>query len=273
MGNEKQLLISRIISSKIPAYDYEAELEYEKTLTHAIFGGCLTNQELLDKLAPPIDFVSEIKKTNVQLSHKKQKLYEWRDTPSSKEYRADIASLKQAISFLLNQQYNFFISSAEYIATQAKNRFICEKYNIDEIPERLEESEIRLVARSYEWFSLYNAGFRCEVFSQEVIDLINWAKKYENIRQHPDAPTEDVIEDDDLLDGWMSYISNKKDHDTATDGKEVFIPANSPEDIRRIQDKNSPEVKFMMKMRDNKMMKNGELNENDLPDKQGIIKF
>jgi hypothetical protein len=273
MSNEKQLLISRIISSTIPAYDYQAELEYEKTLTHAIFGGCLTNQELLVRLGAPIDFASEIKKNNAELTKKKQKLYEWRDTPSIVEYRREVQALKDAISFLLNEQYKFFTHSAEYIATQAKNKFICAKYQVDDIPDRVEESEIRLIARSYEWFSLYSAGFQCSVFSHEVIDLLGWTKRYENIRQHPDCPEEDVINDDDLLDGWTSYISNKKRQDDPADGKEVFIPAKSPQDIKRIQDKNSPEAKFMIKMRDNKMMKKGELNENDLPDKQGIIKF
>jgi hypothetical protein len=281
MDNEKQLLISRILAGKIPAYDYEAELLYNATLNDAIFGGCLTNQELLERLGIPIDFVSEIKKNNATLANKKQKLYEWRDTPSVDQYREEIIGLKKAGDFLMSQQYKFFVHSAEFVATHAKQVLLCAKYKLDSIPERLDESDIRSVSRSYEWFSLYNAGFKFNILSLEAVDLINWSKRYENVRQHPECPEDSVIDDDDLLDGWTTYMSNKTEDNDPADGKEVFVPINdesgapvfNPQRIKEIQDKNSPEAKFMIKMRTAKMMKQGELEEKDLPDKQGIIKF
>lgn len=271
MDNER-LLISRIIANTLPAYDYEAEQLYVKSLNEAIFGGCLTNQQLLKRLGAPISFGTEIKKNNDKLTRKKQKLYEWRDTPSIKQYRQEIADIREAIQFLLNEQYKYYIHSAEYIATQHKNIFLCGKYDIESVPERLDEAVIRKVARSYEWYSLHNAGFEFRVLSTEAIDLINWTKRYDNIRQHPECPDDDIINDDDLLDGWTSYIANKKDDDDPADGKEVFMVANSPEDVKRIQEKNSPEARFAIKLREQKM-KNGELKENDLPDKKGIIQF
>lgn len=274
MDNEKQLVISRIMATKVPAYDYDAELAYDTTLKDAIFGGCLTNQELLVKLGAPIDFNSEIKKTNKALIKKKQELYEWRSKPTSLGLRGEISDLKKTSLFLINEQYKFFIHSAEQIATEAKNKKICEKYNLEEIPERIDEEDIRVVARSYEWMALKNAGFVFDVLSVNAIELINWGKRYDNIRQHPDCPEEEVLEDDDLLDGWTSYISNKKDDGPENDSGtgEVFTVAHSPEDIKRVQEKNSPEVRFMMKLREEKM-KDGEAEDKDFPDKQGVIKF
>jgi hypothetical protein len=273
MDNEKQLLISRILAGTVPAYDYEAELIYSTTLTDAVYRGCLTNQELLTELGAPIDFVSEIKKNNDTLVRKKQKLFEWKDTPTAGTYRTEIATLREANLFLISQQYKFFIHSAEFIATEAKQAYLRGKYDLDTISERLEETQIRLVARSYEWFALHNSGFTFTMMTHEAIDLVNWTKRYDNIRQHPECPDDSVIDDDDLLDGWTTYISNKKHTDDPADGKEVFTVAHSPADIKRIQDKNSPEAKFAIKMRENKMMKQGELEEKDLPDKRGIIKF
>lgn len=274
MDNEKQLLISRIIANKVPAYDYDVELAYYDTLRDAIFGGCLTNQELLDKLGPPIDFVSEIKKTNNALTKKRQELYEWRSKPSSIEIREEIAKLKETVSFLLNEQYKHFIHSAEHIATQAKHKKICEKYNLDEVSDRLDEEDIRRLAKSYEWTALKNAGFVFDVLSVDAIELVNWGRRYENIRQHPDCPEDEVFDDDDLLDGWTSYIANKKDDPADTgQGQESFTVAKTPEDVKRIQEKNSPETRFMIKLREEKMRRQSEVSDKDFPDKQGIITF
>tara|TARA_R110000824_G_scaffold143199_10_gene310791 strand:- start:1741 stop:2565 length:825 start_codon:yes stop_codon:yes gene_type:complete len=274
MDNEKQLLISRIIANKVPAYDYDVELVYYDTLRDAIFGGCLTNQELLDKLGAPIDFGSEIKKTNQTLIKKRQDLYEWRSKPASIGYREEIKTLKETVSFLLNEQYKFFIHSAEQIATEAKNKKICEKYSLEEVPDRLDETGIRSIAKSYEWTALSNAGFVFDVLSVDAIELVNWGRRYDNIRQHPDSPEEEVMEDDDMLDGWTSYVANKKDDVGNNDsgGAETFTVAHSPEDVKRIQDRNSPEARFMMKLREEKM-KQGEVSDKDFADKQGLIKF
>tara|TARA_R110000751_G_scaffold46368_7_gene104409 strand:+ start:1877 stop:2701 length:825 start_codon:yes stop_codon:yes gene_type:complete len=274
MDNEKQLVISRIMATIVPAYDYDVELVYDNTLKDAIYGGCLTNQELLAKLGAPIDFDSEIKKTNEALIKKKQELYEWRSKPASIGYREEIVALKETASFLINEQYKFFIHSAEQIATYAKNKKICEKYDLDEAPERLDEEVIRKVAKSYEWVALKNAGFVFDVFSVNSIELVNWGRRYDNIRQHPECPEEDVFEDDDMLDGWTSYIANKEDDTPENDsgGAETFTIANSPEDVKRIQERNSPEVRFMMKLREEKM-KQGEVEDKDFADKQGVIKF
>lgn len=274
MDNEKQLLISRIIANKVPAYDYDVELAYYDTLRDAIFGGCLTNQELLDKLGPPIDFDSEIKTTNKALIKKKQELYEWRSKPSSIGIREEVAKLKETVSFLLNEQYKHFIHSAEQIATEAKNKKICEKYGLEEAPDRLDEETIRKLAKSYEWTALKNAGFVFDVLSVDAIELANWGRRYENIRQHPDCPEDEVFDDDDLLDGWTSYIANKKDDpaDRNDGGAETFTVAHSPEDVKRIQERNSPEARFMIRLREEKM-KQGEVEDKDFADKQGLIKF
>jgi hypothetical protein len=280
MDNEKQLLISQILAGNIPAYDYDAELIYSEAFNNAVFEGCLTNQQLVDMLGAPIDFISEIKKNNDLLVQKKQKLYEWRDTPSVQQYRDDIKGVREGINFLMSCQYKFFVNSAEFVASESKHVFLCEKYKVNTILERSSEAKIRSVARSYEWFSLYNAGFKFKTWTHDAIDLLNWTKRYDNIRQHADCPEDSVINDDDLLDGWTTYTSKKKNDDVTHDGKEVFIPVTdekghpvfNPQRIKEIQDKNSPEAKFMIKLREKKMMK-GEISDKDLPDKQGIIKF
>lgn len=83
--------------------------------------------------------------------------------------------------------------------------------------------------------------------------LINLHKMYDNARQHPEAPSEDIIDDDDALDGWFIFQNRKAEKEKKKNstlskinqnklGQHNFIVADSPEEISVIQDLNGPEA-------------------------------
>ena len=264
-------MLSRILHDRIPAHDYEADTVYAENFSDAVFSGCLTNDELNSLLGIPMDFDKEIEAAAKKLRFKKRDLFTHREVPSTREsLTKEIAGLKEQIEFIGRERTKFFTNSAEYIGVISKNIFLEAKYK-QEVFETVPEDEIRKIARSYDWSSLYNTDFKPIVFNYDIINLINWTKTYNNIAQHPDKPDDYVIENDDMLDGWMMYINNKKDV-AEPEGSEVFIVAKNPHEIKEIQNRNSIGARVMLQQRAERL-KGGEVREQDLPDKNGLIKF
>ena len=118
------------------------------------------------------------------------------------------------------------------------------KYNIT-----LEE--FKKTARSNIWRSYWGAN-KNNVFAVQVVDwtddqrtLVNISRMYDNIYENPDCPSDTVINDDDMLDGWMIMQRRKSEKDKKTktfddlnphvkNANEVFVMSqgkNSYEDI------------------------------------------
>lgn len=76
----------------------------------------------------------------------------------------------------------------------------------------IKPNELRLIAKSDLWKS-YAVTSDTEknivTLNDDYRHLINLHKMYDNVRQHPECPNQEIIEDDDALDGWFIY-QNKK---------------------------------------------------------------
>ena len=120
------------------------------------------------------------------------------------------------------------------------------------IKEILEQNVIaknlRDLAKSELWKSYNNSsnidqnGFN---ITDDLRHLINLSKMYENVRQHPESPDDNIIADDDALDGWFIYqnrkviqekkktsiLSKVRGNDNAG---EVFILTNDKEETKEI---------------------------------------
>ncbi len=117
--------------------------------------------------------------------------------------------------------------------------------------------------------------------SEEQQGLIAWSKLYDNIREHPEPPDDEVMGDDDLLDGWLICEQRKKEQKKkeGLGGKqgnkggsqEVFVMAQTKEDAQRINSMNSPEAAFIKKQRMAVLQKSGAVQEQHLPDSQQRI--
>jgi hypothetical protein len=137
---------------------------------------------------------------------------------------------------------------------------------VDEVLEylvrnMLSEAEFRELARTDPWRPIWSARERsgrglfdaaaCDL-TQEQVYLTMWSSQYEGIRNHPDAPDDTILDDDDMTDGWM--LVQKRAHDANRAAKrgdeirnekirnadEVFVLANTVDDARLVEKMNSP---------------------------------
>jgi hypothetical protein len=80
------------------------------------------------------------------------------------------------------------------------------------VDKSLDINILRELVRSETWRS-YSGCANLQKDTHEINDdyryLVALHKMYENVRQHPDCPSDEIIEDDEALDGWFLH-QNKK---------------------------------------------------------------
>lgn len=157
----------------------------------------------------------------------------------------------------------------------------------------LSEKEIRKLARTEPWYSTWSTSqkthispFQCNI-TEEHKRLIMWSSLYDNIHEAPDCPSAEVINDDDMLDGWM--IIQRRDREKAkfqkdaenkfgnkkiSNADEVFIvkdyynqPEQKPDDfIKEVDSLNDGVASIIKKQRVAQMKQAGSINEQDFVD-------
>ena len=199
------------------------------------------------------------------------------------QIKSTIDNLNKTINSLYNEKYSLNYLTLENYAQNIKNQILVSSmiYNdnnvkafesdIDNIDSDLLEKFIREIynnslgqeaikklARHEIWRSYWGSN-KDKIFSGSVIDwtdeqrsLINFTRTLDSIREHLEAPEEEIINDDDALDGWMLYQhqktlkEKKQKHITEkyglnnTNGQEIFILANNQEEVKEIFSLNDP---------------------------------
>lgn len=104
---------------------------------------------------------------------------------------------------------------------------------------------------------------------------------YDNIQESLDCPNKEVIEDDDMLDGWFIIQSRKREKEKADrdfeastnnskikNSSEVFVMAGDKNHVEKINNMNDITVKSLKKQREKIIEKRGLVLEQELPDKK-----
>ena len=149
-------------------------------------------------------------------------------------------------------------------------------------------SDFRYIARNEPWRQYWGAkesatsvfGIPATEMTDEQLSLISWSRLYDSVYQHPKCPPEDVIEDDDALDGF--FIKERRERQVGQDrqvaddlikdpkikqASEVFIMAgNDKEAANRINNLNTEAAKSTKRQRDTHIEKHGIVKEAELPD-------
>lgn len=139
------------------------------------------------------------------------------------------------------------------------------------------------IVKSYQWKQYWNAS-KDNIFSgpsyewtEEQITLVNLSKTYDAIREHMESPTEEIIEDNDALDGWMIYqnrkIEKEKKKQKVEDkyglnnkrADEIFILTDSVEETKEIFDLNDPQAKAKINQLKQIVKDNKETKWQDIP--------
>jgi hypothetical protein len=131
----------------------------------------------------------------------------------------------------------------------------------------LDERTLREIARTNPWRSYWSSS-KEGVFGIPACDmsdtqraLILLTKMYDNAHENPEAPNEDVFEDDDLFDGWMTHVTRtrKKDQKQSEidkmlspkqrNAKELFVVTPDEKGAKEIDDLNDIQSKAVKRQR------------------------
>ena len=123
-------------------------------------------------------------------------------------------------------------------------------------------------------------------WSEEQKTLCSLSKMYDRIYEHPECPSDEIINDNDALDGWMIHqrrqnLKQKQEKgvnnmlsEKVKNSSEIFLMANNQEQAESILDFNDQQSRRRLDQKLNVVMNSsGEVLETQLPDvQQEIIK-
>lgn len=275
---------------------YRAEMLYDNIINEEKFHSWIREDKLLETMIslglwhPNTDnTISQLEK---KIENLKVELYQNRliiKQKNSIQKKIDMAY--REIDNISSIKNNFYTNTLEGYAGSIKNEFIiCStlyknnkkvfsnnsnirgsvsytQFNniVTEINKHiLSIKNYKAIARSQLWKSYWNSSDKNSMFCQYTIDLtdeqrslLNISKMYDSIYEHPECPEDSVIEDDDMLDGWMilqrrESQKNKKQQSISNNNKiknasEVFVMTDSKEDAKNVFDLNTDEGRFLFK--------------------------
>jgi hypothetical protein len=168
----------------------------------------------------------------------KVQMYENRENKKLKEQaRLYLRVGEDALYRMQAEKNEFYSKTCEGIASQAKSLKLFELccyvgserldsdlidmtslfYNYNKI--LLSENQLRELARNDPWRMHWLMREQHPVFSNtggrelspDQRGITIWSKMYDNVQESMDCPSEDVINDDDLLDGWFIVQRQKQE--------------------------------------------------------------
>jgi len=145
--------------------------------------------------------------------------------------------------------------------------------------------DVRELARTPPWSGLWSTlKASGTIFSGELTaeqqSLMSWSIMYERIYESPDCPGDEVIEDDDMLDGWLLLQKKKREADKKKQevegmlgGKiqnadEVYIPVETAGDAQKIDLLNPPQINTIKKQRIRQVQNQGVVKQQEFKDVQ-----
>lgn len=141
----------------------------------------------------------------------------------------------------------------------------------------LSESIIRELVRNEPWGSIWsikkkNGKIFDEPMTQEQRTIIMWSLTYDIVHESPECPQEEIIEDDDMLDGWFIEQRRKRQKDKSKDyadslitnkkisgADEILVVAKSKKEIDSIHNMNNFGGELIRKRRLKQVEQEGEV--------------
>ena len=141
------------------------------------------------------------------------------------------------------------------------------------IENMMSDEYIRNLSKHDMWRTLWNVG-KAEngVFGKSAVELtknqksmVNWSRIYDAVHESHECPNKAVLEDNDMLDGWLIYQNRKTEKekseqsttkDAKVKGNEIYLFADNQEDAKRIHNLNDSQGKANIKSLNNQIDKN-----------------
>lgn len=307
---------------------YIAHIKYMDAINDFDFDRGFTKNEalsiLLDNNLAPADIDQKISKMEKDLDLLKHQLFlnYLKNPPKFRSIREALKLTRQMYSSMLQARHsldhltvegyaesvkmNWLFSSCLYNEQDSlvEDTSILEKIMIKMNAERISNEEHREIARTEPWRSYWNANSDF-VFGTPVVDwtedqkaVVLYSRMYDSAYKSTEPPSELIIEDDDLFDGWMieqkkEYERSKKEKGTKKafgnnsdkfdnadeiysivtqeqkDNKGKYINSFTPkESVNEVNDMNSLESKMIKNQRMSALKAKGVIQEQHMPDIQ-----
>ena len=293
--------------------DYAISLAYMKSYERALEAELMTEDEMLDWMRSrqlwTEDDDAKVATIEKDLERLKVEIFNSRYQSVKREHiRRYIRAAEKAFSEQLDKKNTNRQNTCEGIASLEKSlAFIkrctlvgdepCdfEAIDINNVLYAfnsmiLSEKDIRDLARNEPWRSLWLIKETHDLIlfanqdkelSIDQKNIIVWSRMYDNIQESMDCPTDDVIDDDDLLDGWFiiqrkkqerakteSELESRVSNDKIASSEEVFIVAETPKDAETINSVNSYHAQMVKKERQEVLEAKGEAQDLDFRDQR-----
>lgn len=306
------------ISLKIvtPTIDQEYELNeiYQEAYEQALDDEFMTEEDMkywmFEKdLWTPYDD-REIEKVKKDIEDFKIEIFNIRNNERSKNLtRSKLRSAEQTLSKLFERKNAYQTNTCEGIAflektfaflkkcTYLNNElFDFEYVSIDTVLSSyylsiLDESKIRDIARNEPWRTLWilNNKDHKVLFSNtqrelsiDQRNLLVWSRTYDTVHESMDCPSDEVINDDDMLDGWFVIQKRKREtkqleseaedlikNSKVKNSNEVYLMAGSKDDAKKINQLNDTSSKVIKKERFAKIEQSqSPISQSALPDEK-----
>lgn len=289
----------------------EASEVYKKFFERAVDEGIMTEQDTINALCEEQKWDTDKEKMlnedlPKQIEHWKEEIYlAYFNTDKRNTVRKYLQTAKDEFIRLSDIRHSYDHMSCAGVANYAKLQFLIEKcvfknnklykwtkytpYQLMSFQQEnvIREEYIREISHNQPWHIMWQSGKKIgNVFGKPAIELsfdqqrlVMWSILYDNVGEHTDSPNQDIINDDDALDGWLSIKRKERGEESFKGGnekinnaQEVYIPVSTKEDADKVDRLNSQFAKSLKKQRFNAIDKAGELREQDLPDiKQEVM--
>lgn len=254
---------------------YEANEIFSKTYIKCRNEGVMSDEDLVNMLID-YDLWSEQEEKDYKevlpkhLDYWKEELYKAKANKGEREkIRKYLKVTRAELIRMANIRHRYEYMSCFGIAAYAKIQFIIERSSYLSSGKRyrwsdsslhrgmtyyqehvIREETLRELSHTNPWDNIWSASKKNgQIFNKCGVELsidqqrlILWSAMYDNIHEQPEAPTAEVIKDDDMLDGWLSLKRKNQlgDRDSGitnpkiANANEIFMPARTLEESKEI---------------------------------------
>lgn len=153
--------------------------------------------------------------------------------------------------------------------------------------ESLSYGAARELARTEPWRSYWNINknpFADKIghLTDDQKVLVMFSQMYDGVHDNPKCPPDDVINNDDALDGWMIVQRKEREKEKKEgllegqfghikDASEVFLPVSSREDMDKIESMNDTQATMVKRQRASMIKNKGKVKDAEFHDQAVAI--
>lgn len=252
----------------------QADVLYQSAYDDNIFNNFLLSEDLEPLLYETgilfLGYDSHLTKLSNALDNAKIDLFQnYYDRIKKNKNKHKIQTLKREIAEINQKKHSLDYLTLEHYCDNIRNEFLISNslyfYKTDNLVfadgidpkifgalsscisnNIIDISTYKKLARSDYWRNYWNINKNnilnesVNEWSEEQKTLINISIMYDRVHEHPECPKEDIINDDDALDGWMVFQKRENERQKKEKGVENMMTGklkNASEVFLMAQDK------------------------------------